>query len=92
MEVNKKEDSFRLLGEILIKCTETMKDDDRLNEYASPCCTCGLCDDLNFELYQSYADLDYFAHGKFIIPIKPCAILRELAEQLFENNRLFMEG
>ena len=91
-EVLNKDDSTKLLGEILIKCHKTMQNYERLDNYASPCCDCGLAEDLNFELWHPSADCDYFGAGDFIIPIKPCGVLIELANQLFDKNRLYMEG
>jgi len=74
------------IGEIMAKCSNVSDED--MDNYASPCCGCGLYDTLNLKIYLPCDEDTEFGAGEFVLPIKPCGILLLLAEQLAAENRL----
>ncbi len=80
------------LAEIVQRCEQAMDDEDRINNYASPCCDCGLYEVLPLKIYLPCDEDTAFGAGEFVIPIKPCDLILLMAEQLEENKRLFFKG
>ncbi len=83
--------SMRSLIRILQECDKFMNSSD-IDDYAAPCLDCGLYKSMNLRIYLACDEDTAFGAGDFVIPVKPCGVIRLIVEQLAEANRLRFGG